>query len=89
MLSHKFFHRAKKVVVSEQELKGKQKKKEKKSDEKDDKEENRKEKKTVEEAESSHAEGCKEEKCLVRLCVNFTSDLVTILRRFYPILYIF
>ncbi|XP_034242471.1 translocation protein SEC62 isoform X1 [Thrips palmi] len=64
MLTHKFFHRAKKVVVSEQELKGKQKKKDKKLDVKEEKDENRKEKKTVEEAESSHAEGCKEEKCL-------------------------
>ncbi|KAE8750621.1 hypothetical protein FOCC_FOCC002601 [Frankliniella occidentalis] len=64
MLSHKFFHRAKKVVVSEEELKGKQKKREKKKDEVDDKEDKRKEKKSIEEAESSHAEGCKEEKGL-------------------------
>lgn len=61
MLEHKFFHRAKKVVVSEQELKGKQKKKEKKKDELDEKEEIKREKKTADEAESSHAEGCKEE----------------------------
>lgn len=63
MLLNKFFHRAKKVVVSEQELKGKQKKKEKTRDE--EKEDRKKEKKSVEDAESSHAEGCKEEKGLV------------------------
>lgn len=74
MLSHKFFHRAKKVVVSEQELKGKQKKKDKKKDDADDKEEKRREKKNVDEAESSHAEGCKEEKNQVSFdCAVFPS----------------
>lgn len=52
MLRHKLFHRAKKVPVSEQELRAKMKKKDKKSSEKDDKK--RKEEET---AESSHAEG--------------------------------
>lgn len=52
MLRHKFFHRAKKVPVSEQELKAKMKKKDKKVNEKDDKK-----KKEEETAESSHAEG--------------------------------
>lgn len=52
MLRHKLFHRAKKVPVSEQELKAKMKKKDKKFGEKDDKK--RKEEET---AESSHAEG--------------------------------
>lgn len=47
MLRHKFFHRAKKVPVSEQELKAKMKKKDKKFNEK----------KEEETAESSHAEG--------------------------------
>ncbi|KAK7601027.1 hypothetical protein V9T40_008468 [Parthenolecanium corni] len=51
MLRHKLFHRAKKVPVSEQELKAKMKKKDKKS-EKDEKK-----KKEEETAESSHAEG--------------------------------
>jgi len=53
MLRHKFFHRAKKVPVSEQELKMKMKKKAKKEDEKGDE----KKKKEEEAAESSHAEG--------------------------------
>lgn len=65
MLIHKFFHRAKKVTVSEQELKGKRKKKEEKKDESDEKEEKPKERKNADEAESSHAEGCREEKSLV------------------------
>lgn len=50
MLRHKFFHRAKKVPVSEQELKAKMKKKLKKDDD-------NKKKKEDEAAESSHAEG--------------------------------
>lgn len=53
MLRHKFFHRAKKVPVSEQELKAKMKKKGKKDDEKNEE----KKKKEEEAAESSHAEG--------------------------------
>ena len=52
MLRHKLFHRAKKVPISEQELKKKLKKKEKKPGEKEDKK-----KKEDETAESSHAEG--------------------------------
>ncbi len=52
MLRHKLFHRAKKVPVSEQELRAKMKKKEKKPAEKDEKK-----KKEEETAESSHAEG--------------------------------
>lgn len=67
MLIHKFFHRAKKVTVSEQELKGKRKKKEEKKDDFDEKEEKPKEKKNADEAESSHAEGCREEKSLVSM----------------------
>lgn len=58
MLRHKFFHRAKKVPVSEQELKAKQKKKDK--DRKKDGEEKRK-KDDENEAESSHAEGEKKD----------------------------
>ncbi|KAK6617805.1 hypothetical protein RUM43_014033 [Polyplax serrata] len=50
MLRHKFFHRAKKVPVSEQELLARKKKKKEKDDKKEDKKE-------VEDAESSHAEG--------------------------------
>ncbi|GFG29981.1 hypothetical protein Cfor_11763 [Coptotermes formosanus] len=67
MLRHKFFHRAKKVPVSEQELKAKLKKKEKErkhdgGDEKCKKEED----KGDADAESSHAEGeKKEEKAVV------------------------
>lgn len=53
MLEHKFYHRARKVPVSEQELKGK--KKEKKSDS-DDKEKS-KEKEKGTDAESSVVEG--------------------------------
>lgn len=52
MLRRKFFHRAKKVPVSEQELKAKMKKKDKKCNEKEDRR-----KKEDETAESSHAEG--------------------------------
>uniref|UniRef100_A0A1B6CC81 Translocation protein SEC62 n=1 Tax=Clastoptera arizonana TaxID=38151 RepID=A0A1B6CC81_9HEMI len=53
MLRHKFFHRAKKVPVSEQELRAKSKKKDKKDDKKTDD----KKKKDDDAAESSHAEG--------------------------------
>ena len=45
MLRHKLFHRAKKVPVSEQELKAKMKKKDKKLSEKDDKKRKEEEKK--------------------------------------------
>lgn len=63
MLRHKFFHRAKKIPVSEQELKARSKRKEKKKDkdeaDKKEKSEAEEEKKT-EDAESSHAEEKKE-----------------------------
>lgn len=57
MLRHKFFHRARKVPVSEQELKARGKKDKKAS--KDEPEENKKEDK-VTDAESSHVEGKQE-----------------------------
>ncbi|XP_046678865.1 translocation protein SEC62 [Homalodisca vitripennis] len=57
MLRHKFFHRAKKIPVSEQELKAKMKKKVKKDDKKEDEKSEEKKKKEEEAAESSHAEG--------------------------------
>lgn len=58
MLRHKFFHRAKKVPVSEQELRAKLKKKEKKEkEEKKEKDAEGKKKKEEEAGESSHAEG--------------------------------
>jgi Skp family chaperone for outer membrane proteins len=59
MLRHKFFHRAKKVPVLEEELKAKSKKKERKreGDEKRKKEED----KGDADAESSHAEGEKKD----------------------------
>ena len=53
LLRKKFFHRAKKIPVSEQELKARSKKKEKKNKEKSEAEE---ETKKADEAESSHAE---------------------------------
>lgn len=49
MLRHKFFHRAKKVPVSEQELLARKKKKKEKDEKKEDKKDD--------DAESSHAEG--------------------------------
>jgi translocation protein SEC62 len=55
MLNHKFFHRAKKVPVSEEELKGKSKKSKAADAPSEPKE--KKETGTAEEAESSHAEG--------------------------------
>ncbi|KAK7866203.1 hypothetical protein R5R35_001417 [Gryllus longicercus] len=54
MLRHKFFHRAKKIPVSEQELKAKLKKKEKERKKDGEKIER------VEDADSSHAEGEKQ-----------------------------
>lgn len=59
MLTHKLFHRAKKVPVSEQELKSKKRdKKDEKEEVKEDKEKKEKETKKKEtDAESSHAEG--------------------------------
>lgn len=63
MLRHNFFHRAKKIPVSEQELKAKlSKKKEKKVE--DDK------KKEEENAESSQAEGKKPESEVSKLFMN-------------------
>lgn len=58
MLHHKFFHRAKKVPVSEQELRGKSKK----SDKEPEKEKPKKDEKTTDGGESSHAEGGKGDK---------------------------
>lgn len=62
MLKHKFFHRAKKVPVSEQELLARKKKKK-------EKETKNEEKKEGDEEESSHAEGKSEDgkvnKCFV------------------------
>lgn len=57
MLRHKFFHRAKKVPVSEQELKAKMKKKGKKEDKKEEEKSDEKKKKEDDAGESSHAEG--------------------------------
>lgn len=61
MLFHKFFHRATKVPVSENELKGRNKTKEKEKDSKGEKEPKPKEEK-ITDAESSHAEGKVEKK---------------------------
>lgn len=58
MLHHKFFHRAKKVPVSEQELRGKSKKVTEKEKEK----EKTKDEKGTDGGESSHAEGGKGDK---------------------------
>lgn len=59
MLHHKFFHRAKKVPVSEQELRGKSKKS---SDKEPEKEKSKKDEKVTDGGESSHAEGGKADK---------------------------
>ncbi|XP_047110693.1 translocation protein SEC62 [Schistocerca piceifrons] len=56
MLRHKFFHRAKKIPVSEQELKAKLKKKDK-DRKKDGDDKRKKDDEKCEDAESSHAEG--------------------------------
>lgn len=62
MLRHKFFHRAKKVPVSEQELKAKLKKKEKERKREAGEEKRKKdEDKGDADAESSHAEGEKKD----------------------------
>lgn len=55
MLGHKLFHRAKKIPVSEKELKGNKKREKKEDDENTKKEKETKKKDT--DAESSHAEG--------------------------------
>lgn len=64
MLIHKFFHRAKKIPVSEQELKGRKKEKPSTDKEKDKKKEIKKEvtkeERATEDAESSHVEGREE-----------------------------
>ncbi|XP_014250176.1 translocation protein SEC62 isoform X2 [Cimex lectularius] len=57
MLRHKFFHRAKKVAISEDMLKPKKKKDSSKTDDKDKKEKESKSKDDDQAAESSHAEG--------------------------------
>ena len=83
MLRHKFFHRAKKIPVSEHELKArskrKDKKKEKEDSEKREKSEGEEEKKN-EEAESSHAEEKKEkgkkEKRKIRLDMHLEQEFV-------------
>ena len=59
MLHHKFFHRAKKVPVSEQELRGKSKKS---SEKEPEKEKSKKDEKVTDGGESSHAEGGKADK---------------------------
>lgn len=59
MLHHKFFHRAKKVPVSEQELRGKSKKS---TDKENEKEKSKKDEKGTDGGESSHAEGGKGDK---------------------------
>lgn len=68
MLIHKFFHRAKKIPVSEQELKGRTKKEKPVSTEKDRKKDVKKEvlkeDRGTEDAESSHVEG-REEKPVI------------------------
>lgn len=77
MLEHKFFHRARKVPVTEQELKGK--KKDKKSTESgDDKKEKKRDKELEQQkkekgtdAESSVAEVKKEDGSSVRYSSNF------------------
>ncbi|KAJ9575759.1 hypothetical protein L9F63_007405 [Diploptera punctata] len=61
MLRHKFFHRAKKVPVSEEELKAKSKKKEKEKKRDGDEKRKKGEDKIEADAESSHAEGDKKD----------------------------
>lgn len=79
MLRHKFFHRAKKVPVSEQELKAKLKKKDKErkhdgGEEKCKKEED----KGDADAESSHAEGEKKEEKALVLSVSYGAQNVVV-----------
>lgn len=72
MLRHKLFHRAKKVPVSEQELKAKLKKKDKERKHDGGEEKSKKEEdKGDADAESSHAEGEKKEEKSVVLCVSY------------------
>nr|CAG4642018.1 EOG090X0D00 [Eurycercus lamellatus] len=88
LLRKKFFHRAKKIPVSEQELKARSKKKEKKKEkeesskkDKSEAEEEKKEEKKVEDADSSHAEEKKEvktkkEKRKIRLDMHLEQQFV-------------
>nr|CAG4646550.1 EOG090X0D00 [Macrothrix elegans] len=88
LLQKKFFHRAKKIPVSEQELKGRSKKKEKKKGKEDKKDkseeeeekEKEKEKEKKDDAESSHAEEKKEkpkkEKRKIRLDMHLEQQFV-------------
>jgi len=79
MLRHKFFHRAKKVPVSEQELKAKLKKKEKErkhgGEEKCIKEDD----KGDADAEISHAEGEKKEEKATVLFVSYGAQNVVVM----------
>lgn len=77
MLRHKFFHRAKKVPVSEQELLARKKKKKEKDDKKEDKKE-------VEDAESSHAEGKPDD---TKVSLSFWSGLLFSQPKFILLLY--
>lgn len=85
LLRKKFFHRAKKIPVSEQELKARSKKKEKKTKDKEDggkkdKSEAEEDKKAGDEAESSHAEEkkdkVKKEKRKIRLDMHLEQQFV-------------
>jgi len=85
LLRKKFFHRAKKIPVSEQELKARSKKKEKKTKDKEnggkkDKSEAEEDKKVADEAESSHAEEKKEkvkkEKRKIRLDMHLEQQFI-------------
>lgn len=67
MLRHKFFHRAKKVPVSEEELAARKKKK---KGEKDSDKKEKDSKKYVDDAESSHAEGKSDDKSDVKVLAN-------------------
>lgn len=61
MLEHKFYHRARKVPVSEQELKARKKDKKKEATDSSDDKEKKKEKEKVTDAESSVVEGKQEQ----------------------------
>jgi translocation protein SEC62 len=67
MLEHKFYHRARKVPVSESELKGKKKDKKSDSEEKD----KIKEKEKVTDAESSVVEWKDKEQVCINFCTIF------------------
>nr|CAG4645094.1 EOG090X0D00 [Leptodora kindtii] len=78
LLRHRFFHRARKIPVSEQELKARSKRKDKKKDKKDKSEVD--EEKKNDEAESSHAEEKKDkgkrEKRKIRLDMHLEQEFV-------------